>query len=161
MTGYDLAGSAAAAVARLVHEFGARAGPEGADPVQLLAPAAALRIARQVELAARAEVTERISRARGDGLSWAEVGGLLRFGPLAAGTGASVAEYAAGYAMGPRTAGSWFDPPVFAWTCPVCGQLISDRGPVLMPAADEAGTLTAASAWPRYRLNGWLPGDGR
>jgi hypothetical protein len=28
---------------------------------------------------------------------------------------------------------------VFTWTCPVCGQLIRDRGPVIMPAADEAG----------------------
>jgi hypothetical protein len=94
MTGHDLAGSVAAAVARLVHEFGAQAVPDGADPAQLLAPAAALRVARQVELAARAEVTEQIRRARGDGLAWAEIGGLLGFGLLAADTGASVGEYA-------------------------------------------------------------------
>jgi hypothetical protein len=28
---------------------------------------------------------------------------------------------------------------VFLWTCPECRQTIRDRGPVLMPAADEKG----------------------
>jgi hypothetical protein len=122
MAGQDLTGAVAAAVARIARELGAEVVPPGCDPVQLLAPAAALRVARQVELAARAEV-----------------GGLLGFGPLAAGSGVSVADYAFDYTVGPSAAGPWFDPPVLAWTCPACGQLIRDRGPVLMPAADEAG----------------------
>jgi hypothetical protein len=101
MTGHDLAGSAAAAVARLVHEFGARAVPAGADPAQLLAPATALRVARQVELAARAEVGVHIRRAREAGLGWHEVGVLLGFGPLAADTGVPVADFAFDYCTGP------------------------------------------------------------
>jgi hypothetical protein len=63
MDGQDLAGAAAAGVARIARELGAQVVPEGADPAQLLAPAAALRVARQVELAARAEVGRQIGRA--------------------------------------------------------------------------------------------------
>jgi hypothetical protein len=36
----------AAAVARIGRQLGAEVGPEGADPARLLAPAAALRVAR-------------------------------------------------------------------------------------------------------------------
>jgi hypothetical protein len=139
MTGHDLAAAAAAAVASLGRDLGAQAVPDSTDPAHLLAPAAALRVARQVELAARAEVVVQVRRAREDGLSWAEVGGLLGFGPLAAGAGADVAGFAFDYVTGPRSASPWFAPPTFAWTCPACGQMISDRGPVLMPASDEAG----------------------
>jgi hypothetical protein len=64
MAGQDLAGAAAAAVERIARELGAEVVPPGADPAQLLAPAAALRVARQVELAARAEVGRQIRRAR-------------------------------------------------------------------------------------------------
>jgi hypothetical protein len=42
-----------------------------------------------------------------------------------------------GYCVGPQ--GAWFDPPVFTWTWPACGQVIGDRGPVLVPATDEKG----------------------
>lgn len=139
MDGQDLAAAAAAAVEQIARELGAEAVPEGADPGQLLAPAAALRVARQVELAARAEVGVQVRRAREDGLSWHEIGGLLDFGPLAASADMSVAQYAFDYVTGPHPAAPWFDPPVFGWTCPACGQMIRDRGPVLMPAADEAG----------------------
>ena len=72
-------------------------------------------------------------------LAWHEIGGLLGFGPLAADADVPVVGYAFGCAVGPRSAGPWFDPPVFLWTCPACGQRIRDRGPVLMPAADEKG----------------------
>ena len=80
-----------------------------------------------------------IRRAREDGLSWHEIGGVLGFGPLAADAGVSVADFAFDYTVGPQPAAPWYDPPVFTWTCPVCEQLIRDRGPVIMPAADEAG----------------------
>jgi hypothetical protein len=126
-------------VERIARELGAEVVPPGADPAQLLAPAAALRVARQVELAARAEVGRQIRRAREDGLSWHEVGALLDFAPLAADSKTSVAQYAFGYTVGPHPAAPWYDPPVFTWTCPACGRMISDRGPVLMPAADKAG----------------------
>jgi hypothetical protein len=61
MTGHDLAAAAAAAVASLGRDLGAQAVPDGTDPAQLLAPAAALRVARQVELAARAEVVVQVT----------------------------------------------------------------------------------------------------
>ena len=54
-------------------------------------------------------------------------------------TDVSVASYAFDYTIGPRSTGPWYDPPVFPWTCPTCGQTIRDRGPVLMPVADEKG----------------------
>ena len=139
MTGQDLPEAAAAAVARIARDLGAQVVPEGSDPAQLLASAAALRIARQVELAARTEVGRQIRRAREDGLSWHEIGALLDLGPLAAEGGTSVAQYAFDYCVGPHPAAPWFDPPVFTWTCPACGQTVGDRGPVLMPAADEKG----------------------
>ena len=69
MTGQDLPEAAAAAVARIARDLGAQVLPEGSDPAQLLAPAAALRIACQVELAARAQVGVYIRRSREDGLS--------------------------------------------------------------------------------------------
>ena len=84
MTGQDLAEAAAAAVVAIAREHAAEVLPAGSDPGQLLAPAAALRVARQVELAARHEVSVHVRRARKDGLSWHEIGGLLDFGLLAA-----------------------------------------------------------------------------
>ena len=134
MTEDELAEAAAAAVAQIAHQLGAEVLPDGSDPAQLLGPAAALRVARQVELAAHAEVGVHIRRAREDGLSWHEIGGLLQFGPPASASDMSVSQYAFDYCVGP-----WFGPPVFTWTCPACGQMIRDRGPVLMPAADEKG----------------------
>jgi hypothetical protein len=139
MASQDLAEAAAAAVARIARELGEQAVPEGANPAQVLAPGAALRVARQVELAAWAEVGRHIRRAREDGLSWHEIGGLLGFGPLAADADMPVAGYAFEYTVGPRSTSPWYDPPVFTWTCPACGGLVRDRGPVLMPAADEKG----------------------
>jgi hypothetical protein len=69
-------------------ELGAKAVPPGADPAQLLAPAAALRVARQVELPATVEVEvgRQIRRARGDRLFWHEIDALLDFAPLATDT---------------------------------------------------------------------------
>ena len=112
--------------------------PTQRGPRAAARPAAALRVARQVELAARAEIGRQIRRAREDGLSWHEIGALLGFAPLAADSKTSVAQYAFDYTIGPHPEAPWYDPPVFAWTCPACGQMISDRGPVKMPAADEA-----------------------
>jgi hypothetical protein len=139
MTEEELAEAAAAAVAQIGCQLGAEVVPGGTDPARLLAPAAALRVARQVELAAHAEVGVHVRRAREDSLSWHEIGQLLGFRPLAADADMSVAGYAFDYTVGPRSAGPWFDPPVFLWTCTACGQRIRDRGPVLMPMADEKG----------------------
>jgi Endonuclease/Exonuclease/phosphatase family len=48
--------------------------------------------------------------------------------------------------IGPRSAAPWFDPPAFTWTCPAYERMISDRGPVIVPAAGEAGY---ADGWGR------------
>jgi hypothetical protein len=122
MTEEELAAAAAAAVERIGRQLGAEVVPPGADPAQLLAPAAALRVAPQVELAARNQVRVHIRQAREEGQTWHEIGGLLGFGPLTAGTGESVAGYAFGYTVGPQSAAPWYDPPVFTWACPACGQ---------------------------------------
>ena len=95
--------------------------------------------ARQVELAAHAEAGTHIRRARQDGLSWHEIGGLLDFGPLAAASDVSVSQDAFDYCAGPQDVSPWYDPPVLTWTCPECGQMIRDRGPALMSAAGEKG----------------------
>jgi hypothetical protein len=72
----------------------------------------------------------------------------------ALGFGSLAADYAFDYAVGPRPAGPWFDPPVITWTCPACEQTIRDRGPVIMPAAVRRDTRTVAAAW----LPRWLRG---
>jgi hypothetical protein len=63
MTEEELAEAAAEAVARIGRRLGAEVVPEGTEPAQLLAPAAALRVARQVELAAGRQVGVHIRRA--------------------------------------------------------------------------------------------------
>jgi hypothetical protein len=67
MTEEELADATAAAVARIGRQLGVEVVPSGADPAQLLAPAAALRVARQVELAARNQVLVQIRRIREEG----------------------------------------------------------------------------------------------
>ena len=65
ITKEELADAAAATVTRIEHQPEVEVVPKGADPAQLLAPAAALRVARQIELAAHAEIGVHIRRARG------------------------------------------------------------------------------------------------
>jgi len=90
---------------------------------KLPSPVVALRLARPLELAARSEVCAHIRRGRESGLPWHEIGGLLGFGPLAAGSGAIVAGYAFDYTVGPRDATS-SEPSAFIWSCQACGQMI-------------------------------------
>jgi hypothetical protein len=129
--------AAAAAVARITRKV--------ATEVTLVPGAAApdvgLRIARQLEHAARAEVRVHIRRAREDGQSWHAIGALLGFGAIAVDEASpTVAEMGYDYAIGPRTVHAWFPaPPVFRWDCPVCEQTITDRGPSSGPCYDESG----------------------
>jgi hypothetical protein len=90
---------------------------------------------RQVESAAHAEFGAHIRRAREDGLSWHEIGGLLGLGRSRP-AGYRSLNVPSATKVGPRAAEPWYDPPLFIWTCPACGQLIRNRSPVLMPAAD-------------------------
>ena len=132
--------AAAAAVARIARRTGSELTPVPAAAAHPQAPADALRIARQLEHAARAEVRVHVRRAREAGLSWHEVGALLGFGDLPAGIGPTVAEMAFDYTTGPRTVHAWFPaPPVFRWDCLGCGQAIADHGPARGPGCDQDG----------------------
>ena len=85
---------------------------------------------RSLELAVHAEVVGHIRRAREAGESWAAVGEMLGFGPIAAEGPGTLAELGFDYAAGPRTIDPWFPaPPMFVWDCPGCGQRIADHGP--------------------------------
>jgi hypothetical protein len=103
-------------------------------------PAEVVRIARSVELAVHAEVVGHIRRAREAGESWAAVGELLGFGPIAGEGPGTLAELGFDYAAGPRTIDPWFpEPPMFVWDCPGCGQRIADHGPAKGPVSDQDG----------------------
>ena len=103
-------------------------------------PAEAVRIARELELAAHAEVRARIRSARETGESWAAVGALLSLGPVAAQGPGTLAEMAFDYAAGAATLLAWYpNRPVFWWDCPACGQHITDHGPAAGPVADQDG----------------------
>jgi hypothetical protein len=70
---------------------------------------------------------------------WHEVGEALGVAELAQARGSSVAEAAWEYAAG-RPAHLCGQRGVFRWTCPDCGEVVSDRGPGgRSPAEDEYG----------------------
>jgi hypothetical protein len=89
-------------------------------------PAAGLRIARALEHAAVRVVRDYIRDARVAGLWWHEIGGALGLGPDAKERGQALGEAAFGYAAGGSSL-SWR--ASFGWTCPACGQSVTDRGP--------------------------------
>jgi hypothetical protein len=102
-------------------------------------PGAGIRIALALERAARAGVRVYIQRAREAGMSWHEVGEALDVAELARARGSSLAEAAFRYAA-ERSAHLSGQPGVFRWTCPDCGEMVSDRGPSgRSPAEDELG----------------------
>jgi hypothetical protein len=103
-------------------------------------PAEAIRIARELELAAHAEMRARIRWAGETGESWAAVGALLSLGPIAAQGPGTLAEMAFEYAAGAATLLAWYpDRPAFCWDCPACGQRITDHGPAAGPVSDQDG----------------------
>jgi len=109
-----------------------------AESVMLPAAASALAIARQFELAARAEAIAAIRRLRGEGRSWQVIASLLGFDQLPDGGVADPALLAFDYAAGlPR-------PPLFAaprlvWVCSACKETVSDRGPERSPHQNQSG----------------------
>jgi hypothetical protein len=107
--------AAAAAVARIARQLGAGLAPVPGAAAHPRSPAEALRIARQLEHAARAEVRVHVRRAREDGQSWRCIGALLGFGAIATdGAGPTVAEMGFDYSAGPLTVYAWFPAaPVF------------------------------------------------
>ena len=110
------------------------------DEASLSSSAAAVRAVRALELAVHAEVLSHIRRAREAGESWAAIGELLGFSPIAAEGPGTLAELGFDYAAGPRTIDPWFPAlPVFRWDCPGCGARIADHGPDKGPTSDQDG----------------------
>jgi hypothetical protein len=135
------------AVHGVAREMGAQASSRPMfrhDPASLAVhdfdPAAGMRAARDVELAARREALGYIKTGRQDGMTWNAIGTAL--GITAGGYRAAegVAEAAFDYAAGDpssdyaRTYGR-----SFPWTCPACLGVVSDRGPCSGPHDDEPG----------------------
>jgi len=138
MTGQDAAGSRAraetiareaqAAAATAVERIALQVNGAAATGTPCPGTATALRVARRLELAARMETVQLVKTARADGMGWREIGALLGLGPDAIEDGVSVAEAAFSFAAGRHAADTW-DVAVFWWTCPACGETVSDRGP--------------------------------
>ncbi len=85
-----------------------------------------------------------IRLAREDGRSWYEIGGALELLQHAVFEKVSVAEVACDYALSfqndrlTRT---------FAWTCPACGQLITDQSPFRDFPDQEEGHAEECARW--------------
>jgi hypothetical protein len=92
-------------------------------------PGAGIRIGLALERAARAGVRVYIQRAREAGMSWEQVGEALGVAELARQRGSSLAEAAWEYAA-ERSAFLTGQFGAFRWTCPECGEVVSDRGPL-------------------------------
>jgi hypothetical protein len=147
----DAYGQASAAVLRIARETGVPIGsrqiwPDSATTVHYAEPAAGLRIARALEHAAVRVVRDYIRDARVAGLWWHEIGGALGLGPDAKEGGQALGEAAFGYAAGESSL-SWR--ASFGWTCPACGQSVTDRARTSRTRrTTRAATWTGASAWP-------------
>jgi hypothetical protein len=103
-------------------------------------PLAGLRAAREVELAARYYACRFIREAREDGLTWGDISTALLLGPGAEEPGVSPAHVAYSYAVGdPELDSAARLSRVFPWECPVCSEVIRDRGPADGPADEEPG----------------------
>ncbi len=109
---------------------------------------AAVRAVQALELAVHAEVRSHIRQAREAGESWAAVGQMLGFGPIAAERPGPLAELAYDYAAGLPTVDPFPAPAVFRWGCPACGGRIADHGPVKGPALDQDGHKTGCVRLP-------------
>jgi len=103
-------------------------------------PQAGMRAAREIELGARYAARGYIRAAREAGQSWHEIGTGLGLAPDgdADQTGQTIGEAAYNYAAGrPDTETARRYGRSFAWTCPSCDRVISDRGLCNGPAEDE------------------------
>jgi hypothetical protein len=103
-------------------------------------PMAGILAVRQVEHAARKLTREYVRQAREDGHTWQEIGAALDLSASAAHRGVSLAEAAYDDMAGdPDSEYASQYGRTFAWTCPTCRAVVSDRGPCSGPAEDEQG----------------------
>ena len=94
-------------------------------------PAAGLRAARSLEIAATRQARDYVRHAREEGMTWGHIGNLLGLSPdLAAKEGYDAGRAAFDYAAG-TTDGrpGWSYEQSFRWTCPSCEKTVTDRGP--------------------------------
>lgn len=105
-------------------------------------PLAGARLARDLELSARATVREYISAAREAGHSWHDIGTAMNLRPNgdAQQAGDTVADAAYTYAAGhPGSENARRYGRSITWTCRSCDQIIGDLGVIAGPAFDERG----------------------
>ncbi len=102
-------------------------------------PAAGIRFALMLRASAEAEVSQYITRARVEGLTWTQIGEILDPALWGIGTNGSafdLAERAFEYATDAEHHDR-FDTLTFYWTCPACGATVSDQGPYDSHPADN------------------------
>jgi hypothetical protein len=95
-------------------------------------PIAAITAARDLEHAAASAVRDHVRNAREDGCTWGRVGDVIGYRPSLRGPSAAEQAFAA-------FASDLGNGPAFAWTCPVCLGIVTDRGPETSPADAERG----------------------
>jgi hypothetical protein len=103
--------------------------PPGIEPITGVEAACELeRAARELQQAARAVTVTYIRQAREASRSWTEIGDALDLHGAALASDETVADEAYDYALRdiPRV---YTDRRFFTWTCPVCQQPITDKGP--------------------------------
>jgi hypothetical protein len=107
-------------------------------------PIAAIEAARAIEQASHVLLKDLIRLAREAGRSWYEIGGALDLYRVAVFDKVSVAEVAYDYALSfqnDRLART------FTWTCPACGQLITDQSPFRDFPDQEEGHAEECARW--------------
>jgi hypothetical protein len=124
----------------------------GSPAVRDYDPGFGMRAARAVELAARRMARDYVKAARQDAMSWHQIGAALN---LIADNGGTIADAAFAFAAGDP--GSYYARTFgrsFPWTCPACGGVVSDHGPVSVPYDYEPGhqdgcerLAAAVTAW--------------
>lgn len=123
-----------AAILRMARAAGAQIHQRPAWPgaaactISYVAPAAGMRYTQMLIGAARNAEHSYIRYAREQGLTWQQVGEALNLAAVAEERGASLGEAAFEHATDAGHARP-FDTLTFYWTCPSCGQRVSDRGP--------------------------------
>lgn len=107
-------------------------------------PIAAIEAARAIEQASHALLKDLIRLAREAGRSWYEIGGALDLHRVAVFEKVSVAEVAHNYALSFQADRLM---RTFTWTCPACGQLITDESPFWDFPKQEEGHSEDCARW--------------
>jgi hypothetical protein len=116
--------------------------PGEQPPMADVFPAAGLRAARMIEQLARVIGHEYMRGARTTGISWQEIGAAAWFlGSRDDESDPAFAVAAFDYATGSAPENGEADDRMFPWDCPVCLQVIMDRGPACDPHDAQQGHI--------------------